>query len=196
MWGALLLRQLGQPGARGLPCLCCSLQLCCQASPALPSAVHLLYNCHDHLHTPTARLQGEEGEEFHGPHERYPPGRIVWARVEGHEFWPARVVRRRAGAHAGSATLLTHMAAVVGVASRPERQCTACCCMESHVSCASPPATLLCLPNAYASACLSVQCRVRWAHPLAAPTLCAPVCLWCSSPLAACLGSCGSPQTR
>lgn len=42
--------------------------------------------------------QGEEGEEgFAGQRERFPPGRIVWARVEGHEFWPARIVRRRAG---------------------------------------------------------------------------------------------------
>lgn len=45
-------------------------------------------------------LQGEEGEEgFAVQRERFPPGRIVWARVEGHEFWPARIVRRRAGGH-------------------------------------------------------------------------------------------------
>ena len=24
------------------------------------------------------------------------PGRVVWAKVEGHDWWPARVVRRRA----------------------------------------------------------------------------------------------------
>ena len=24
------------------------------------------------------------------------PGRVVWAKVEGHEWWPAKVVRRRA----------------------------------------------------------------------------------------------------
>lgn len=25
-----------------------------------------------------------------------PPGQVVWAKVEGHEWWPAKVVRRRA----------------------------------------------------------------------------------------------------
>ena len=24
------------------------------------------------------------------------PGRVVWAKVEGHDWWPARIVRRRA----------------------------------------------------------------------------------------------------
>ncbi len=59
---------------------------------------------------PLPAMQGEEGEDYGGAlgggggglaggagRERYHPGRIVWARVEGHEFWPARVVRRRAG---------------------------------------------------------------------------------------------------
>ena len=55
------------------------------------------------LPPPGLALQGEEGEELAGSRERFPPGRIVWARVEGHEFWPARVVRRRAGACATSA---------------------------------------------------------------------------------------------
>eukprot|EP00955_Chlamydomonas_euryale_P054391 355803-Chlamydomonas_euryale.AAC.1 len=26
---------------------------------------------------------------------RVPPGRVVWAKVEGHDWWPAKVVRRR-----------------------------------------------------------------------------------------------------
>ena len=30
------------------------------------------------------------------PTERYYPGRLVWAKVEGHDWWPGKVVRRRA----------------------------------------------------------------------------------------------------
>ena len=31
-----------------------------------------------------------------GNTQRMGPGRVVWAKVEGHDWWPARVVRRRA----------------------------------------------------------------------------------------------------
>ena len=30
------------------------------------------------------------------PGGTFRPGRVVWAKVEGHEWWPAKVVRRRA----------------------------------------------------------------------------------------------------
>ena len=30
------------------------------------------------------------------PRETLRPNRVVWAKVEGHDWWPARVVRRRA----------------------------------------------------------------------------------------------------
>lgn len=38
---------------------------------------------------------------MHQPGYRYPretlrPSRVVWAKVEGHDWWPAKVVRRRA----------------------------------------------------------------------------------------------------
>jgi hypothetical protein len=36
----------------------------------------------------------EEEENYSRP--SYRPGRVVWAKVEGHDWWPARVVRRRA----------------------------------------------------------------------------------------------------
>jgi hypothetical protein len=39
---------------------------------------------------------GEEGEEPSVPRKRYPPGKVVWAKVEGHDWWPGKVVRRRA----------------------------------------------------------------------------------------------------
>ena len=38
----------------------------------------------------------DEGEEPTAPRERYPPGKVVWAKVEGHDWWPGKVVRRRA----------------------------------------------------------------------------------------------------
>lgn len=31
-----------------------------------------------------------------GGSQKMGPGRVVWAKVEGHDWWPARVVRRRA----------------------------------------------------------------------------------------------------
>ena len=31
-----------------------------------------------------------------GPGAKMGPGKVVWAKVEGHDWWPARVVRRRA----------------------------------------------------------------------------------------------------
>ena len=30
------------------------------------------------------------------PTGSFRPGRVIWAKVEGHDWWPARVVRRRA----------------------------------------------------------------------------------------------------
>ena len=37
------------------------------------------------------------GEAMHSqPHRKFHPGRLVWGKVEGHEWWPASVVRRRA----------------------------------------------------------------------------------------------------
>ena len=30
------------------------------------------------------------------PRGSFRPGRVVWAKVEGHDWWPARIVRRRA----------------------------------------------------------------------------------------------------
>ena len=30
------------------------------------------------------------------PAGSFRPGRVIWAKVEGHDWWPARVVRRRA----------------------------------------------------------------------------------------------------
>jgi hypothetical protein len=39
---------------------------------------------------------GEEGDEPSAPRERFPPGKVVWAKVEGHDWWPGKVVRRRA----------------------------------------------------------------------------------------------------
>ena len=43
----------------------------------------------------------QEEEEEPAAGSRFPPGsfrprRVVWAKVEGHDWWPARVVRRRA----------------------------------------------------------------------------------------------------
>ena len=42
----------------------------------------------------------ENGEAVAAPQrrsgERFLPGKIVWAKVEGHDWWPAKVVRRRA----------------------------------------------------------------------------------------------------
>lgn len=38
----------------------------------------------------------DDGEEPGVPRERFPPGKVVWAKVEGHDWWPAKVVRRRA----------------------------------------------------------------------------------------------------
>lgn len=39
-----------------------------------------------------------EAEAFPAPAPRvqFRPGRVVWAKVEGHDWWPARIVRRRA----------------------------------------------------------------------------------------------------
>ncbi len=44
-----------------------------------------------------------EGDEAEGegaappaPRTQFRPGRVVWAKVEGHDWWPARIVRRRA----------------------------------------------------------------------------------------------------
>lgn len=34
--------------------------------------------------------------EFPYPRETLRPGRVVWAKVEGHDWWPAKIVRRRA----------------------------------------------------------------------------------------------------
>ncbi len=34
--------------------------------------------------------------EYPHPKATLAPGRVVWARVEGHEWWPAKIVRRRA----------------------------------------------------------------------------------------------------
>jgi hypothetical protein len=39
---------------------------------------------------------GGPGEYMTMPGERMGPGKVVWAKVEGHDWWPARVVRRRA----------------------------------------------------------------------------------------------------
>lgn len=36
-------------------------------------------------------LEGDEGQRG-----KLLPGRIVWAKVEGHDWWPAKIVRRRA----------------------------------------------------------------------------------------------------
>lgn len=34
--------------------------------------------------------------EFPYPRDTLRPGRVVWAKVEGHDWWPAKIVRRRA----------------------------------------------------------------------------------------------------
>ncbi len=45
-------------------------------------------------------MEGDEaeGQVFAAPAPRiqFRPGRVVWAKVEGHDWWPARIVRRRA----------------------------------------------------------------------------------------------------
>lgn len=43
----------------------------------------------------------EDDDGWHAPVSQFPmgsfrPGRVIWAKVEGHDWWPARVVRRRA----------------------------------------------------------------------------------------------------
>ena len=44
--------------------------------------------------------EGGEGgvrcPEYPYPINTLSPGKVVWAKVEGHEWWPAKVVRRRA----------------------------------------------------------------------------------------------------
>jgi hypothetical protein len=35
-------------------------------------------------------------EQYLYPRASIAPGKVVWAKVEGHEWWPAKVVRRRA----------------------------------------------------------------------------------------------------
>ena len=55
---------------------------------------------HDSLCTLASPLM-QEDEEEPAAGSRFPPGsfrprRVVWAKVEGHDWWPARVVRRRA----------------------------------------------------------------------------------------------------
>ena len=50
---------------------------------------------HDEAAQALLGIVGTEGE--HGrSSERYYPGRLVWAKVEGHDWWPGKVVRRRA----------------------------------------------------------------------------------------------------
>ena len=34
--------------------------------------------------------------EYRYPRDTLRPGRVVWAKVEGHDWWPAKIVRRRA----------------------------------------------------------------------------------------------------
>ncbi|KAK9823247.1 hypothetical protein WJX72_001331 [[Myrmecia] bisecta] len=41
-------------------------------------------------------FEGDDGEAAPWPPGSFRPGRVVWAKVEGHDWWPARVVRRRA----------------------------------------------------------------------------------------------------
>jgi hypothetical protein len=35
-------------------------------------------------------------DQYMYPKSSIAPGKVVWAKVEGHEWWPAKVVRRRA----------------------------------------------------------------------------------------------------
>ncbi len=44
---------------------------------------------------PLAAMMGRKPEYLY-PKATVAPGRVVWAQVEGHDWWPARVVRRRA----------------------------------------------------------------------------------------------------
>lgn len=44
---------------------------------------------------------GQDGSGIMKPEYPYSrdtlrPGRVVWAKVEGHDWWPAKIVRRRA----------------------------------------------------------------------------------------------------
>ena len=39
---------------------------------------------------------GDQGEGRRMTTKRYSPGQLVWAKVEGHDWWPGKVVRRRA----------------------------------------------------------------------------------------------------
>ena len=45
-------------------------------------------------------MEGDEGDESAPASPNavvaFRPGRVVWAKVEGHDWWPARIVRRRA----------------------------------------------------------------------------------------------------
>ena len=45
-------------------------------------------------------MEGDDGDESApaSPNTAgaFRPGRVVWAKVEGHDWWPARIVRRRA----------------------------------------------------------------------------------------------------
>lgn len=40
---------------------------------------------------------GDDMDQMYSfPKGSFCPGKVVWAKVEGHDWWPARVVRRRA----------------------------------------------------------------------------------------------------
>ena len=56
-------------------------------------------------------MEGDEGDESAPASPNavvaFRPGRVVWAKVEGHDWWPARIVRRRAvPKEVGSSSLL------------------------------------------------------------------------------------------
>jgi hypothetical protein len=49
--------------------------------------------------SPAPALPQQDDQQEHegqGPSAHLRPGSIVWAKVEGHDWWPARIVRRRA----------------------------------------------------------------------------------------------------
>ena len=45
---------------------------------------------------PGGPMDEDEQEVGGNSGQKMGPGRVVWAKVEGHDWWPARVVRRRA----------------------------------------------------------------------------------------------------
>lgn len=154
-----------------------------------------------------AVAQGEEDEYALAARETFKPGRVVWAKVEGHDWWPAKVVRRRAGeaaVGAGRGFMRPGAASVKGRAvSTGRRELLRARRKGCQVAVGRRKLPLLLHSLAWpqplpppAPLALALQCLARWGRPPAAPRWCATRSRWCSSRPRASPGSWRCPAAR